>query len=165
MIDLDEVKETDPRYKNLFKPDDSIESAPVVDHEYTEEELDELREKFGEEAFKDFMYGGGRDEGDLFDEKIEIKNGRRKINVEDLEFNRRGVAYVLYDGFYMEFERGDVDETYNMMLENPKYSYRYLASRYFEDRLDVVFKSRFDGSEQMIRVFHDGSEITGFEVR
>ncbi len=95
-------------------------------------------------------------------------NGVRKIRASQLEFRTSGTAYVLYNGMFLEIVRETVPESYEMMLRNPRHTYRYadhlvnLQAR--NAFVDVLLVSIFDGRPERIRVRVRNGKVVGFEV-
>lgn len=107
---------------------------------------------------------------ETFDKNIELVDGKKEIPVSKLIFNKDGKAFVLYKSIFLEFNRGEIPETYSMMLNNPVYSYKYSSNLAGVDGtqkyVDVLFESSYDGNQKkIVRVFNNGKKVTGFEVK
>lgn len=149
-LNLDKIYQD--KYSNLFDFSDKVGAAPVV----------------GEEGSGETAQASPKKQ-DAYDKDIELIDGNRQIAVSKLSFNQDGVAYVLYKNLYLQFNRKDIPETYQMMLKNPTYNYNYVTSKMLnmdgQKFTDVLFISLFDSSNKLVRVFNDGNRVTDFEVK
>jgi len=97
---------------------------------------------------------------------VEVVDGRHRISVNNLSFTRYGIAYVLFKGVYLEIGRDGVDETYYMILNNPRYNLRYASNTRLRDGIiDVSFISVYDNSDVLVRLRVVNGLIYDFEVR
>ncbi len=112
--------------------------------------------------------GGIGAEEPMFSPLVVSINGVRKIKASKLEFRASGIAYVLFNGRFLEIARGTVPESYEMMLRNPRHVYRYTGhlvnlteSTGF---IDVLLVSILDGRPERVRIRIKNGRVAGFEV-
>lgn len=103
------------------------------------------------------------------DYRIYAKGGSDYILVKDLNFDP-DIDVVTYKGVNMAINKSEVPQTYDMLVKNPNYFFNYVTHRESTEKnlkyIDVLFEAVNNSNNTLvIRVYNDGKQVTGFEVR
>lgn len=103
------------------------------------------------------------------DTRIYTDSGIAYIKVKDLDFSDGGSDLIFFRGSYFEVNKVDVEETYDMIINNPEYIFNYSIHKKSDTKdgsyVDVLFDSAMSEDKSlMVRVHISDGKIVNFEV-
>lgn len=166
------------KLKQEFKMlDDSRIDMDVLFTEKFPEELEEIDEEVtgspsaGDDPNTDYSYEPENkdvvDESDK-DTRIIEEDGKNYMYTKDFVFTD-GVDLVRYKGRSFDVYKEDINPTYQMLLSDPKYTFKYKSHILGENTkgnyIEFLYCSILDSSLTVkLRVYNDGDQLTAVEV-
>lgn len=87
------------------------------------------------------------------------------IKVNDLSFSDNGYAEVIYKGVRYGVYKQDVPETYQAIINNPVYTYKFYKTMVSKGVIEVYYKSIIDDNVLKVISFNNkGYQLTGFSI-
>lgn len=104
------------------------------------------------------------------DARLYEEDGQTYIKVSDMDFSGSGTDIIPFQGYNLTVEKALVPETYDSLIADPSNLYQYTTHKEGvengNDYIDVLYESVLNSSKTLVvRVYNDGSSITGFEVK
>ena len=112
---------------------------------------------------------------EIAEEEIEVRIDTEGINkiseteytikINDLVFSSIGVSEVVIEGVPYNVYYQDVEETYQMIIKNPEYVYRYEKTINKGKKVEVFYSSAITKKLLCIEVVNNGFNIVDFNIK